>query len=594
MVKSRKNKKIAFQINRPMALVELIFIVFSVVFLFLYNMSHYIKERFESAEKLGNYIVSELESYESLSFLVLYWQEHYEEMEFFYGDSDRLAEKEQMLREKLPEMTEIRYVSSQQVEMLDAEGQQLLAEICYYELSENYSRSKKAYEPEFLTGFVVNENETFFLLTGVKENEARISSGGDVFELGSVSPYIEGMYPILDEMLRTGVPSVSMELSMKKGADRNFVHVFEPVYSKGELVMFVGVSMQWKDLISSVLSMSLLVAVVTSILFLILGMLFLHLLKKVVLVPLRDEKHIINEYKENKNVAETVDALSYISSENEIQELAEDFSSMVLELEHHMDYIKNITAEKERIGAELSLATKIQADMLPSIFPAFPNRNEFDIYASMTPAKEVGGDFYDFFLVDDDHLCLVMADVSGKGVPAALFMMASKSILQNNAMLGKSPAEILRDTNNTICVSNKEDMFVTVWLGILEISTGKLLAANAGHEYPVTREPDGEFALFKDEHGFVIGGMEDVEYKEYEIRLSPGSKLFVYTDGVPEATNREEKMFGTDRMIDALNRNTEAAPQEVLENIRKAVDTFVEEAEQFDDLTMLCLEYKGA
>ncbi len=249
--------------------------------------------------------------------------------------------------------------------------------------------------------------------------------------------------------------------------------------------------------------------------------------------------------------------------------------------------------ESSRIDAELTMASAIQADMLPSIYPAFPERPEFDIYATMDPAKEVGGDFYDFFLVDEDHLCMVMADVSGKGVPAALFMMASKIILANNAMIGKTPAQILTDTNAAICSNNREEMFVTVWLGILEISTGKLTAANAGHEYPVIMHSGGEFELLKDKHGFVIGGMSGVKYKEYELTLSPGSKIFLYTDGVPEATNAENQLFGTDRMVEALNENPQASPQEILKNIRKSVDGFVGSAEQFDDLTMLCMEYTG-
>ena len=246
-----------------------------------------------------------------------------------------------------------------------------------------------------------------------------------------------------------------------------------------------------------------------------------------------------------------------------------------------------------RIESELNLASNIQADMLPNIYPAFPDRSEFDIYATMDPAKEVGGDFYDYFLIDHDHLCMVMADVSGKGVPAALFMMASKIILANNAMMGKSPAQILADTNAAICSNNREEMFVTVWLGILEISTGKLTAANAGHEYPVVKHADGRFELLKDQHGFVIGGMDGVKYKDYELMLEPGSKLFLYTDGVPEATDADKQLFGVDRMLDALNRNTDVAPEQILKNVRSDVDAFVKEAEQFDDLTMLCMEYRG-
>lgn len=282
-----------------------------------------------------------------------------------------------------------------------------------------------------------------------------------------------------------------------------------------------------------------------------------------------------------------------IKTHDEIGLLASSIDQMEERIMQYVDDLTRVTAEKERINTELSLASRIQADMLPNIFPAFPDHAEFDIYASMDPAKEVGGDFYDFFLVDDDHLCMVMADVSGKGIPAALFMMSSKIILANNAMSGKTPAQILTDTNEVICANNREEMFVTVWLGILELSTGKLTAANAGHEYPALRQPEGNFALYKDKHGFVLGCVSGMKYKEYEIQLLPGSKLFLYTDGVPEATDKSQEQFGTDRMLASLNEACSAAPDGILKNVRRSVNDFVRDAEQFDDLTMLCIEYKG-
>ena len=250
-------------------------------------------------------------------------------------------------------------------------------------------------------------------------------------------------------------------------------------------------------------------------------------------------------------------------------------------------------SERQRIHSELDMAARIQASMLPPVDPPTFTRDEFDIYAVMDPAREVGGDFYDFFMIDEDHLCLVMADVSGKGIPASLFMMISKAILQSCAMLGRSPADILTKTNEAICSNNTLDMFVTVWVGVLELSTGKLVAANAGHEYPVMSKPDGHFELIKDRHGLVIGGMDGIRYKEYDLQIEPGSKLFLYTDGVPEATDAREQLFGSTRMLDALNTDPKASPHDVLKNVRTAVDAFVKEAEQFDDLTMLCIEYKG-
>ena len=251
-------------------------------------------------------------------------------------------------------------------------------------------------------------------------------------------------------------------------------------------------------------------------------------------------------------------------------------------------------ANRDRIINELKMAAQIQESMLPHDFPPFPDRTEFDLFAVMNPAREVGGDFYDFFLIDDDHLCLVIADVSGKGIPAALFMMVSKVILESFATMGASAADILRKMNDAVCSNNQAEMFVTVWLGILEIHSGKLTSANAGHEYPAVRRSGGRFELHRTRHSFVIGGMEGIRYREFEMQLQPGDTLFVYTDGVPEATDAENNMFGTDRMIESLNRDPDAGPRQLLENVHEDVKLFTKSAEQFDDLTMLCMEYHGA
>ena len=241
---------------------------------------------------------------------------------------------------------------------------------------------------------------------------------------------------------------------------------------------------------------------------------------------------------------------------------------------------------------ELSMATSIQSSVMPNMFPAFPEREEFDIYASMDPAKEVGGDFYDFFFVDNDHLAMVIADVSGKGIPAALFMMSAKIVINDRTMMGGTPAEILKYANNRICEKNEEGMFVTVWLGIIDLKTGKIICANAGHEFPALCR-NGKYELFKDEHGFVVGGYEDEEYTDYEIQLSPGDTIFLYTDGVPEATDAKGEMFGTDRMTESLNRHRDTSPEQLLKAVKEDVKDFVKDAPQFDDLTMIALTLKG-
>ena len=283
-----------------------------------------------------------------------------------------------------------------------------------------------------------------------------------------------------------------------------------------------------------------------------------------------------------------------IRSGDEIENLALTMKDMEAELADYVRNLTHVTAEKQRISTELDVASKIQEGMIPNIYPAFPERSEFDIYATMDTALDVGGDFYDYFLLDDDHLVMVMADVSGKGIPAALFMMASKIMLNNYSVTTRnSPAKILEAVNDSICSNNKAEMFVTVWLGIVEISSGKMIAANAGHEYPAIKKADGSFELYKDPHGIVVGAMSGMKYKDYEIQLEPGDMVFQYTDGVTEATDPSGELFGTERMLEALNYDSQAEPEMLLLHVREAIDDFVKEAAQFDDITMLGFKYLG-
>ncbi len=282
-----------------------------------------------------------------------------------------------------------------------------------------------------------------------------------------------------------------------------------------------------------------------------------------------------------------------IRNNDEVGDLYHEIRSMENRIVDYTEHLMKVTAEKERVGTELRTASRIQESMLPSVFPAFPDIDSFDLYASMTPAKEVGGDFYDFFLLDDTHLAVLIADVSDKGVPAALFMMASMIILNYRAQMGGSPSEILNAVNAQICKGNKSKMFVTVWLGILDLNTGILTASNAGHEYPCVRGQDGVFHVLKDRHGLVVGAMAKSKYTDYEIRMEPGDAVFVYTDGVPEANNADGAFYGMERMENTLNRLSGQDPKGVLEGIKADVDAFTGDANQFDDMTMLCLEYRG-
>ncbi|MCR4806033.1 MAG: PP2C family protein-serine/threonine phosphatase [Lachnospiraceae bacterium] len=284
-------------------------------------------------------------------------------------------------------------------------------------------------------------------------------------------------------------------------------------------------------------------------------------------------------------------SLEQVSRIEEIANLAGSIDKMETDMLKYIEDLTSVTAENERIETELSLASRIQENSVPDDWPAFPDRSDFDIYASMTPAKEVGGDFYNFYLIDEDHLAIVIGDVSGKGVPAALFMMVTNILISERTRSGKGPGEILASVNNDLCAHNRAEMFVTVWLGILDLKTGAIKYANAGHEDPAVYRKDSGFELLKEKHGFVCGGMEGIAYKEYDAQLNKGDKLFIYTDGVPEATDASENMFGIDRMLETLNEYGSTSCKEILEGIRLGVDEFVGEAPQFDDLTMLCLEY---
>ena len=251
-----------------------------------------------------------------------------------------------------------------------------------------------------------------------------------------------------------------------------------------------------------------------------------------------------------------------------------------------------MTREKERINAELNLASDIQAHMLPCIFPPFPEHNEFDIYATMTPAKEVGGDFYDYYMMDGRKLAVVAADVSGKGVPAALFMVITKVLIKNHVQLGLEPAEVFEKVNNLLCEGNDADLFVTAWLGVLDLATGVLTYVNAGHNPPLLKKEGGDFEYLRCKPALVLAGMEMTKYTQSQLEMKPGDSLFLYTDGVTEATNTANELYGEERLRSYINAHGTDGVVERLHGLKKDIDTFVGEAPQFDDITMLALDLK--
>ncbi len=287
------------------------------------------------------------------------------------------------------------------------------------------------------------------------------------------------------------------------------------------------------------------------------------------------------------------DCSVYAKDSTEVGKLARSYISMIEDLETYIENLQSIMSEKERINAELQLASDIQAHMLPCIFPPFPGRKEFDLYALMHPAKEVGGDFYDFFLVNEDKLAVIVADVSGKGVPAALFMVIAKTLIKNYTQMDMEPSEVFTTVNHLLCDGNDAGLFVTAWMGVLEIETGKLTYVNAGHNPPLIKRAGGNFEYLRERTGFVLAGMDGIKYRQNTFDLHPGDRIFLYTDGVTESTNEHEELYGEERLQHFLNNHETGNTEEILDALRKDLRDFSNEAPQFDDITMLLLDYKG-
>ena len=550
-----------------------------------------VKQQAENhSAEIANEVSLAVREYPGYRWLLRYWLEHWDSMDVEYdvdfsGETETEA-KYRNFHRRNPGL-QLRYMEEEQIEALSEEDQKLYAEICYSWLITRVDSIKQTHKVDYLFCVVTGEpyDTQFFLFSAADPGAVRGTDYEEVYPLGHV-------VRDLGESQQEAMGSACRKASHLADAG-DYVDYYAYLCEIDGRPVLIGLTSSLSELRADIDRQTWQETLSALIFQVILSLICLGLMSLFVLRPLKKIQNSIRLYERSKDSAGVAENLREIRSRNEIGELSEDVVKLTRELDQYMGRMESITAERERITTELALATRLQAAFLPHDFPPFPDRQEFELYASMDPAREVGGDFYDYYLIDEDHLCLVMADVSGKGVPAALFMMVCKIILQSCAMLGRSAAETLAKTNEAICSNNQEEMFVTVWLGILEISTGRLTAANAGHEYPVLKRPDGSFELLKDKHGLVIGAMDSAKYREYELTLEPGAKLFLYTDGVPEATNAEERMFGMERMLRALNTEPEAAPARILQNVSAAVSNFVKDAEQFDDLTMLCMEYRG-
>lgn len=559
----------------------------------LYGFStRYVMERLETsggntAEDLKGFIYD----YPAHDWLLRYWYEHAEDMDIeydaVYNDGTGTEEKYVLLARSHPEFN-LEYATTEEVKALPPEDQKLYAEIVYSWLIDRIDYMQMAYDLDYFFCVVTEEpyEQQFILFIAADEGEERGNERGQIYPIAKRIKVIQE----IQEAMR-GAVSGKPQVALSK--DRKFFDYFYYMTSFDDHDVLIVLTINGLRIKEEVMGYLKDFGRLFAILLVALAAGCMLMLYYMVLSPLKKVHENISLYKETKDSRTVAENLLKIDSHNEIAELSGDLAEMTEELTAYMEQNEEAIAKEEHDRTELALAGKIQAAMLPSVFPPYPDRKDFEIYASMTPAREVGGDFYEFFLVDDSHLCMMIADVSGKGIPAALFMMAAKILLEHNVKMGKSPAQVLSDVNTAICNKNVVDMFITVWLGIIDLGCGKMICANAGHEYPILKKAGGLYEIVKDKHDLVLGAMKELDYSEYELSMDPGSSLFVYTDGLTEAVDPDQKMFGTDRIVEELNREPDRSPEEVLRGMKEAVDEFVKGQESFDDLTMVGFSYHG-
>ena len=363
-----------------------------------------------------------------------------------------------------------------------------------------------------------------------------------------------------------------------------------PVYdSNGEYAGVVCADLSMNEIKANESAFILQLAIILVSLTVVICVITLIIIDFAVIRPLNKLSDVATGYIVDNENRETFASVN-IHRRDEIGNLSDAMKKMEKDIDTYIDDLTNVTAEKERISTELSVAARIQADMLPT---EFTKNDRFDIYATMTPAKEIGGDFYDFFMIDDDHLALVMADVSGKGVPAALFMVIAKTLIKIRTTAEGGPSDMVKDVGDTLCDDNPAGLFVTAWFGILTLSTGELDYANAGHEYPAVMHKDGSFELIKGDNMPPLATDKDIVYVTEKMMLKAGDELFLYTDGVPDAKNAAGERFGTDRMIEMLNKYKGKSTEELIKSLKSEIDTFRGEVDPFDDITMLGFKYFG-
>ena len=563
------------------------------------------------AEAASAEVMSAIREYPAYLWLLDYWATHADSLSVEY-DTDFSKEtvtkqKASALQAKYPNI-DLRYCKTSEIEAFPREDQKLYAEVVYSQIIFRINEIKRNFGCTYLFCAVTDTDEgphpyetMLYLFSGADIDSVRGQAYGQVYTLGvrkAIAEEVNQREILKQAVANEGKDAIYGEPYENAGS---FIDYYTYMTRLDHRAVLVGVSFDYGHTIESIFWSGM----IYTLCFIALGWLLLNLAMLFVtgflLNPMRKVLAIIRDYTLTKNSEKTEKIVNALLSgktgiairNNEVGQLADDFISLTHEMDAYTTQIKEVVAAQERMAFELETAAVIQQRMLPEGFPRFTDHPEVSLCASMVPAKEVGGDFYDYFFTDDTHLMLVMADVSDKGVPAALFAAEAKTLIRSRAQLGENPEQILYHVNNQLSAGNDKGFFVTVWLAMLNLETGEGVAVNAGHEHPCLCRKGGHVTLVKYKHSPALGLMAALSYPQHDFRLYSGDRLLVYTDGVPEAQNEALEMFGTDRMLDVLRANQHKATAELLAALTKAIDDFTGDASRFDDTTMMCLSYEG-
>lgn len=520
-----------------------------------------------------------------------YWSENAEELnqKIIYDNQTALDEARQRFVTMNPGMDDIT-LTPEELKSIDAESRDLYAQIELMDMILYYNKMKEIYGLKYVYMVkMLSADEELFLVTGAVDGETRGNGARDIYTIGKrANPNLQ-YHPVLTKIYSERLRSDELEKKEEEGRTGYDYNEYIPVFTSDGSIYIISFCQYAESISDRITSRIYYMIIILVIVLIIATVLMVLAFYRVLLAPVSLLQQQIRKYTEDKDDSRLVEALSTIVNENEIGQLTKDISRLATELSRHTDEVVKLSAKNERIETELGLARRIQMAALPKEIPVFENNN-FEIAAGITPAKEVGGDFYDYFKLDDDHLAIMIADVSGKGVPAAMFMMLSHICIKNMARTISEPDRLLECVNEILLERNEAEMFVTIWFGILEISTGIIKCVNAGHENPAIGTDNEGFKLYTSKHGFVLAGMSGIKYKTETIQMKKGEALFLYTDGVPEATNADRELFGTDRMLTALNKSNGSC-DDMIQSVTRDIEQFVGEAAQFDDLTMVCIKY---